>query len=52
MVFLLRNTLEKKRYFERKIRRNYTDISTYKPTGNLIYNTKMIQVLKMLDSIN
>ena len=26
--------------------KNYKDISTYKPTGNLIYNTKLIQSIE------
>lgn len=49
---LLKNTPEnKKGILKKKNQRNYTDISTYKPTGNLIYNTKMIEsVENLIDS--
>jgi hypothetical protein len=49
---LLKNTPEnKKGILKKKNQRNYTDISTYKPTGNLIYNTKMIKsVENLIDS--
>ena len=49
---LLKNTPEnKKGILKKKNQRNYTDISTYKPTGNLIYNTKIIEsVENLIDS--
>ena len=50
---LLKNTSgEKKGILKKKNDRNYTDISTYKPTGNLIYNTKMIQSIENVTDSN
>lgn len=50
---LLKNTPgEKKGILKKKNQRNYTDISTYKPTGNLIYNTKMIQSIENVTDSN
>ena len=37
---------EKKGILKKGINKNYKDISTYKPTGNLIYNTKLIQKIE------
>ena len=37
---------------KKKDKRNYTDISSYKPTGNLIYNTKMIKSIENLTDTN
>ena len=50
---LLKNTPgEKKGILKKKNDKNYTDISTYKPTGNLIYNTKMIQSIENVTDSN
>jgi len=50
---LLKNTpADKKSILKKKNDRNYTDISTYKPTGNLIYNTKMIQSIESVTDSN
>jgi len=50
---LLKNTPgEKKGILKKKNDKNYTDISTYKPTGNLIYNTKMIQSIESVTDSN
>ena len=49
---LLKNTSDKKGILKKKDKRNYTDISTYKPTGNLIYNTKMIESIESLTDSN
>ena len=50
---LLKNTPgEKKGILKKKTDKNYTDISTYKPTGNLIYNTKMIQSIENVTDSN
>ena len=50
---LLKNTPgEKKGILKKKNDRNYTAISTYKPTGNLIYNTKMIQSIENVTDSN
>jgi len=37
---------EKKGILKKGANKNYKDISTYKPTGNLIYNTKLIQKIE------
>ena len=37
---------EKKGILKKGKDKNYKDISTYKPTGNLIYNTKLIQKIE------
>jgi len=37
---------EKKGILKKGNDKNYKDISTYKPTGNLIYNTKLIQKIE------
>jgi hypothetical protein len=50
---LLKNTPEdKKSILKKKNDRNYTDISTYKPTGNLIYNTRMIKSIENVTDSN
>tara|TARA_B110000495_G_C23005047_1_gene593624 strand:+ start:1307 stop:1900 length:594 start_codon:yes stop_codon:yes gene_type:complete len=50
---LLKNTPEdKKSILKKKEDRNYTAISTYKPTGNLIYNTKMISSIENVTDSN
>ena len=50
---LLKNTpADKKSILKKKNDKNYTDISTYKPTGNLIYNTKMIQSIESVTDSN
>ena len=50
---LLKNTPgEKKGILKKKNDRNYTAISAYKPTGNLIYNTKMIQSIENVTDSN
>ena len=50
---LLKNTpADKKSILKKKNDKNYTDISTYKPTGNLIYNTKMIQSIESVTDTN
>jgi hypothetical protein len=44
---------EKKGILKKGNNKNYKDISTYKPTGNLIYNTKLIQSIEdVTDSKN
>lgn len=43
----------KKGILKKGSNKNYKDISTYKPTGNLIYNTKLIQSIEdVTDSKN
>ena len=50
---LLKNTpADKKSILKKKDDRNYTAISTYKPTGNLIYNTKMISSIENVTDSN
>jgi len=49
---LLTNTPENKKGILKKDKRNYTDIASYKPTGNLIYNTKMIKSIENLTDTN
>ena len=50
---LLTNTSsEKKGILKKKQNKNYTAISSYKPTGNLIYNTKMIKSIENLTDSN
>lgn len=50
---LLKNTpVDKKSILKKKDDRNYTAISTYKPTGNLIYNTKMISSIESVTDSN
>jgi len=44
---------EKKGILKKGNDKNYKDISTYKPTGNLIYNTKLLQSIEdVTDSKN
>lgn len=50
---LLKNTpTDKTSILKKKDDRNYTAISTYKPTGNLIYNTKMISSIENVTDSN
>ena len=37
---------EERSILKKKEDRNYKDISTYKPTGNLIYNTTLIKKIE------
>ena len=50
---LLKNTpSNKKGILKKKDSKNYTSVSNYKPTGNLIYNTKMIESIENLTEQN